>query len=258
MKYKALITDVDGTLTMQSTAKNRYALPSQGVSSAIARAKDIIHIGIATSRPLPHVLHLFDHLTLTGPSILSGGSHIVDGSTRQTLWQKTLSRTSAESVLHIVEKFHIEFTLMEISGSRIVNTNRYMPQYPLNIFLGELPEERLEEIHEQLKTIPDIAIHKTPSWSPNLWAFDVTHAQATKQHGILQVAEILGIQTDEIIGVGDGYNDFPLLMACGLKVAMGNAVDDLKAIADYIAPSIANDGLADVIEKFVLEDLGSD
>ena len=62
----------------------------------------------------------------------------------------------------------------------------------------------------------------------------------------------LGINTHEIIGVGDGYNDFPLLMACGLKVAMGNAVEDLKAIADYIAPSVEEDGVADVIDKFIL------
>jgi len=81
---------------------------------------------------------------------------------------------------------------------------------------------------------------------------DVTHAEATKMHGILEVAKLLNIDTKEIIGVGDGYNDFPLLMACGLKVAMGNAVDDLKAIADYVAPTVDEDGLADVIEKYVL------
>jgi hydroxymethylpyrimidine pyrophosphatase-like HAD family hydrolase len=42
-------------------------------------------------------------------------------------------------------------------------------------------------------------------------------------------------------------------MASGLKVAMGNAIKDLKAIADYIAPSVEEDGVADVIEKFVLQ-----
>lgn len=41
-------------------------------------------------------------------------------------------------------------------------------------------------------------------------------------------------------------------MACGLKVAMGSAVEDLKAIADYIAPSVDEDGVVDVIQKFIL------
>ena len=66
------------------------------------------------------------------------------------------------------------------------------------------------------------------------------------------VANLLKIKTTEIIGVGDGYNDFPMLLACGLKVAMDNANDDLKAIADYIAPSVDDDGVADVIEKYIL------
>lgn len=42
-------------------------------------------------------------------------------------------------------------------------------------------------------------------------------------------------------------------MAAGLKVAMGNAIDDLKAIADYIAPTVQEDGVVDVIEKYILE-----
>lgn len=42
-------------------------------------------------------------------------------------------------------------------------------------------------------------------------------------------------------------------MACGFKVAMGNAVDEVKAIADYIAPPVEEDGVADVIEKFILK-----
>ena len=41
-------------------------------------------------------------------------------------------------------------------------------------------------------------------------------------------------------------------MACGLKIAMGDSVEDLKVIADYVAPTVEEDGLADVIEKFIL------
>lgn len=64
------------------------------------------------------------------------------------------------------------------------------------------------------------------------------------------MARILGTQTTEIVGVGDSYNGIPLLQGCGLKIAMGNAVEELKVEADYIAPSVDNDGLVDVIEKY--------
>ena len=52
--------------------------------------------------------------------------------------------------------------------------------------------------------------------------------------------------------MGDGYNDFPLLMASGLKIAMGNAVPELKEIADFVAPTVEEDGVAVIIEKFIL------
>ena len=71
--------------------------------------------------------------------------------------------------------------------------------------------------------------------------------------GAASIAKKLGISRKEIIACGDGYNDYPLLMAAGLKVAMGNAISDLKEIADYIAPPVQKDGVADVIEKFILE-----
>ncbi|MBI5619841.1 HAD hydrolase family protein, partial [Candidatus Gottesmanbacteria bacterium] len=83
-------------------------------------------------------------------------------------------------------------------------------------------------------------------------SMEITHTDASKLHGIVEVARHLNIKTEEIIGVGDGYNDFPLLMASGLKIAMGNAVPELKEIADFVAPTVDEDGVATVIEKFIL------
>jgi hydroxymethylpyrimidine pyrophosphatase-like HAD family hydrolase len=65
---------------------------------------------------------------------------------------------------------------------------------------------------------------------------------------------MLGVRYEEIIGVGDGHNDVPLLEAVGLKVAMGNAPDEVKAIADYVAPKLSEDGVADVIQRYILRD----
>ncbi|MBM3944208.1 MAG: haloacid dehalogenase, partial [SAR202 cluster bacterium] len=50
----------------------------------------------------------------------------------------------------------------------------------------------------------------------------------------------------------DSFNDLPLLEACGLGIAMGNGVPELKAKAHYVAPSTFDDGLATAIEEFVL------
>ena len=66
------------------------------------------------------------------------------------------------------------------------------------------------------------------------------------------MAEILKIGKDAILGVGDHENDMLLFDAVGFKVAMGNAEDNLKAKADFIAPTVYDDGLAFVIDKFII------
>ena len=113
--------------------------------------------------------------------------------------------------------------------------------------------KKAEELYQKLKTNP--AVHVTKSISginPRDETIHVTSCEATKQVAVVKFAQALKIETKEIIGIGDSYNDFPLLMACGLKVAMSNATADIKEIADYIAPSYEKDGVAEVIEKFIL------
>lgn len=105
---------------------------------------------------------------------------------------------------------------------------------------------------QKLSSITDITYHKTHHKDPEKFGVLINHIDATKQQGVFELEKRLGIARSEMIGVGDSYNDFPLLMACGLKVAMGNAIPELKEIADYIAPSVNEDGVVDVIEKFIL------
>ena len=69
-----------------------------------------------------------------------------------------------------------------------------------------------------------------------------------------QLASLLGIEASEVICVGDAGNDRHMLQYAGLSVAMGNADDDIKALADHVTASNAEDGVARVIEQFILVD----
>jgi hydroxymethylpyrimidine pyrophosphatase-like HAD family hydrolase len=80
----------------------------------------------------------------------------------------------------------------------------------------------------------------------------VTHEHATKRYGVEQLTEMLSLPKEQVMAIGDGHNDMPLLEAAGLKVAMGNAPDEVKQLANYIAPTLADDGVAAAIEKFIL------
>ena len=66
------------------------------------------------------------------------------------------------------------------------------------------------------------------------------------------MGRLLGVEPEEMMAVGDSPNDMAMLSVCGLPVAVGNALDEVKAIARYIAPTNHEDGVADAVERFVL------
>jgi Cof subfamily protein (haloacid dehalogenase superfamily) len=249
--YKALMLDVDGTIVENN---NMEGLPSERVRTAIKKAQEKLHVGLVTSRPLFSSKYIFDSLKLSGPCIVQGGAQIIDGETQKVLSEHALPREVILQANDIAKKYNIILSFnghesyFQISGK--------FPSRKKSYGIITLPpiEKKIAKLFfRELKDIPELAVFTSPSKDEENEEFVFgTHASATKQHGILEVAKILNINTHEIIGVGDGYNDFPMMMACGLKVAMGNAEPDLKAIADYIAPSVDEDGVAEVIEKFVL------
>lgn len=240
--------DVDGTIM----PIEQNAIPSQKVTQAINKAGKLLHVGLVTARPYHMTSHLFDHLRLSGYSIVNGGAQILDATSRKIVWEKPIEQKDVVEVCKVLKKITKNNFWLNDGTTDVLFPQKKIPRKVFQIYVGELTPQETDNYISQLSHISTINLHKTQSFKKNHVDLLVNHALATKQHGIFEVAKLLGIETHEIIGVGDGYNDFPLLMACGLKVAMGNAVEDLKAIADYIAPTVHEDGVADVIEKFIL------
>lgn len=246
-KYKAIIYDVDGTLI-----PNRHdGVPSKKLIEAVRKAQKTTHIGVATARSYALLSPVSSLLHLTGPSIVHGGPRIVDMATQTTLWEQPMEPTEMKQIVDFADSLKIQFKIYD-NSEEIKYSPTYKPFKPYNIWAHKTTDDIVEKFRHFTSQFSDITVHTVPSWEMGKIDFTVTHVNATKQHGIFEIAKILKIDTHEIIGVGDGNNDLPLLMACGLKVAMGNAGEDLKAIADYIAPDVENDGAVDVIEKFVL------
>lgn len=240
MKYKALILDVDGTLTPPSSGDNAN-IPSSRVTAAIKKAQTHIFVGIATARPLSMLSNIFNNLSLNGYSILSNGALIIDGH-KKIVWEKPLNPQSVTAIFDIGAKHNIHILTSENQKKRF-----------FDVYFDNIPDWKIDSIEHDLSFIKNISTHRIVLYDkPGLQGLQITHPKATKQHAIIHVAKLLDIETKEIIGVGDGPNDFPLLMACGLRIAMGNAVPELKAIADFIAPSVEEDGVATIIDKFIL------
>lgn len=79
--------------------------------------------------------------------------------------------------------------------------------------------------------------------------FEVYSPRLSKARGIHMVLEHLGIGAQDAYGFGDGINDLPMIRTCGCGVAMGNAVDEVKAAADIICGSVEDNGLAEVLAE---------
>jgi hydroxymethylpyrimidine pyrophosphatase-like HAD family hydrolase len=81
---------------------------------------------------------------------------------------------------------------------------------------------------------------------------NVIPAGISKGSGVQEIAQAMGISLDQVIAVGDSVGDIEALEIAGLGVAMGNAEEELKQHADYIAASVWEDGVAQILERFLL------
>ncbi|KOA20796.1 sugar phosphatase YidA [Clostridium homopropionicum DSM 5847] len=87
---------------------------------------------------------------------------------------------------------------------------------------------------------------------PSYNTLEILSKGVTKGTGIQLIAEKLGIHKDDVICIGDSGNDIDMINFAGLGVAMGNATTEIKEVADFVTLSNEEDGVAHVINKFIL------
>ena len=83
------------------------------------------------------------------------------------------------------------------------------------------------------------------------WKSLYSNPEASKYCAVKFLQKYWGFKDDEILTIGDQNNDIALLEAGGIRVAMGNATNELKSVADYITDTVYNDGFILAMEKYV-------
>lgn len=250
MKYKAIILDLDGTTVPHAL----HATPSPGVVEAIQKAKKFVHVSVSTSRPLFIANDIITKLHIQDYCMVNDSTQVYDAKRKIIVDTLYIPDDAVRPVMKLYEAAGVRYMVNDGTAEfiRDEHKTRKLPKRICSLAAFDVTSDVAEKLIHDISDIPNISIMKVPAYSKGLLWTSVTNSKATKLHGVVKVAELLHIHPDEIIGVGDGYNDYPLLSACGLKIAMGNAVPELKAIADFVAPSVEEDGVATVIEKFIL------
>lgn len=253
--YKALLLDIDGTLI-----KYDYkALPTKKVVNAIKEAQKKITVCLVTGRSYGSTQRFLDVFEMhSGFVVVNNGANVVDISTKEIIYDQSLNKRTADAVAKLLRDEDIPFYLKCDAFEQAYDHGHFGDDETFDKAYLFATDEfysagKIDRIINLLAKYNDITATRSRHKGVDKFGIHISHVNATKLHGIYAVIKKLNIDTSETIGIGDGYNDFPLLMASGFKVAMGNAIPDLKDVADYIAPSVSEDGVVDIIEKFVLK-----
>jgi HAD superfamily hydrolase (TIGR01484 family) len=241
----AVLVDCDGTLAPQ------HMEVTGRVRNAVTLLAQQVPVGIVSSRDHLDVRWLAGELGFTAPQVSEGGARVFSVGTRDPLWVKTLQPEDARSIVEfLVAEGH---SFNAIDGLRRVSKSADISDWQItrlaaNSLLPEQAKAIAAEIGESMRDVHAAVIIRTDNGE---WMVDFTHAEATKASGAAQFARLVGVPLSQVAGVGDSFNDLPLLQACGTAVAMGQAPQSLKEAADYVAPSAWEDGLAVAIDEFI-------
>lgn len=271
MNYKLIALDIDGTLINSS-----HQL-TEGVKESIRRAKEKgVKVVLCTGRPLKGVEKFLDELNLKESGDYAAtfnGALVQDTFTKNPVSHLTLGYNDLVDLynlsLELGSRSHFydtktvytfnkdisDYTILEcyLTGAHLNSTT--LEEVPKDIAMSKfMMIDHPEIIDECIKKIPKSYFEKytivrsTPSF------LEFLNPKANKGAGIELLAKELGIKQEEVICVGDAGNDKHMIEYAGLGVAMGNANDDIKDLADYITLSNDEDGVAHVIKKFILDE----
>ncbi len=243
--YKLLLLDLDGTLVRADGAI------SSRVSAAVLKASETLSVSIATGREKRHVIQYAAELGLTAPQVSDNGALILEPATGEPLWSAPMGATSVKAISRHLLGLGVAMIATHPGGT--TPTGADISRFnTIRISALDLGEEAADAIVSHFTRSPDVHVVKVFLPYNGLWAVDFTRSGVSKAGALRRLAAMAGVAPAQVVSAGDSYNDLDMLQVSGLRVVMGDAPEELKALADYLAPTAEEDGLAVALEEFVL------
>lgn len=272
MSYKLVAIDMDGTLL-----NSKGAVSDRTRQAIYDASKRGVYVVLATGRILKSAINHSLELNLNKPIISSNGAVIVDEK-KNIIYEIPMKMDAVEKVVKLGQSENIYFHFYN-EDSFYANTyieevlNFYNTEeskkngreIKVNIFkdVNEITDNginvykflfidddrnKLDILKEKLIGVEDISV--CSSWGNNL---EVMDNRVSKGNGLKYLCNKLNISSENVIAIGDNENDISMIEYAGLGVAMGNGVEKAKLVADLIAESNDEDGVAKIIEKYILK-----
>jgi len=272
-EIKLLVVDIDGTIAGKS---NQIRQPvKQAILAARSRG---VKVAVATGRMYRSALRFHRDIGSTLPLICYQGAWIQDPATQKMLRHQPLSKQRALELLEHFEEPHLRSLL---SINFYINDRLYVPEFTAATRLyaerSGIEHTLIKDLRRDIPGEPTkvLALCETPEVLEGLLSsmrqrympaelyltrsvatfFEATHPLANKGAAVQYIAEdLLGLRPENVMAIGDNFNDVEMISYAGVGVAMGNAPDAVKAGANWVAPDVEEDGVAAAIEEFVLGD----
>ncbi|MCP8968016.1 Cof-type HAD-IIB family hydrolase [Ectobacillus ponti] len=268
MTYKMIVLDLDDTLL-----RDDHTISARTKEALMTAQEQGVKVVLASGRPTYAMRAIAKELRLQeyGSFILSfNGAKIINCQTDEELFNSTLSPEMAHRLYDlsrredvwiqtyvndaIVTEANNQYTEIEgvITGMPIVEVQSFhdaVREPVVKVLMMEDPE-RLAAVEKKLQ---DELAGELSVMRSKPFFLEFTEAGVTKGTSLSHLIGQLGITREEVIAMGDSYNDLAMIEFAGLGVAMGNAPDDIKEQADYVTDTNMNDGVAKVVEEFVLK-----
>lgn len=271
---KMIAMDLDGTLLDRNKVFTEYS--RRVISEAVEQGVIVLP---ATGRPvsgIPREIMEFPGIRYV---LTSNGARVLDLQEGKVLYERLIPFEQGKKLLEILKKFD---ALLEIyyegigyaSAKDLKRIVQYMPSAPMAQYVvntrrpvedvwemycrEQRPTDKIQALFADLEE-KEKAFAKVREKLPEieicgaLWNnLEANQMEARKGIALIKLGEILGIPAENIMACGDGSNDIEMIREVGFGVAMSNAIDEVKAVADHVTLSNDEDGVAKAIEKYVL------
>ena len=227
--------------------------PTEKLKLAITNLKDQYYISTATGRSSQYALDLIEYLGLEDDCIIAAGTEIYDPNTKQMVWIEKIPETAYAHIESVLSnnKDKIFSAQNRMDGFTGKDAGHLLDGSTSVLYLIAIDKQDAHKLTKVLQHPKLQIINMHSFWGSHLRDIHIHSVKASKEHAVIELLKRLGVNKEDSIVIGDGLNDTHLFAAGGLRVAMGNAVPELKSQADLIIGDVADDGLSEYLESLI-------
>lgn len=265
MKYKLIALDVDGTLL-----NDNHELTDQTKQTIQEVSRSGAEIVLCTGRGPQNSIPFMEQIELKGYVISHNGAATVDVVSKEVVHQFAMDTKAIrpyidyfrENKVHFDVNTAFQMYVDNVEGMAVEVRSMYENFLMLPINLPPIQELDQPVVKVTAFSYPDVLdkVHEEiGKWTPEFnvlrsgeYFLDLMHPDASKGNALEHLAKRRGIQPEEVLAIGNYYNDITMLTFAGLGIAMDNSPLEVKAAANEVTASNNEDGVHKALLKYCL------